>query len=66
MFTANSTIRSGGGEGGGEYCYGVICINGSYYKAEWFYYSYNGCEYDYILDTIKEVTPVEKTITVYE
>lgn len=56
----------GGHEGGGEYCYGVIRLGDKYYKAEWAYYSYDGCEYDYIEDTIKEVTPVEKTIIVYE
>lgn len=56
----------GGGEGEGEYCYGVIRLSDKYFKAEWSYYSYNGCEYDYIEDTIKEVTPREKTITVYE
>ena len=55
-----------GGEGEGEYCYGVVRLGEKYYKAEWTYYSYNGCEYDYIEDTIKEVTPVQKTITVYE
>lgn len=55
-----------GEEGEGEYCYGVIRFQGKYYKAEWSYYSYNGCEYDYIADTVKEVFPKEKTITVYE
>lgn len=56
----------GGHEGGGEYCYGIIKVKDKHYKAEWSYYSYNGCEYDYIEDTLKEVTPVEKVITVYE
>lgn len=56
----------GGGEGEGEYCYGVIELGGTFYKAEWSYYSYNGCDYDYINDTIKEVVPVLKVITVYE
>lgn len=55
-----------GGEGEGESCYGVIRFQGKFYKAEWSYYSYNGCDYDYIADTVKEVFPVEKTITVYE
>lgn len=54
-----------GGEGEGEYCYSVIKIGDKYFKAEWSYYSYNGCDYDYIEDTIKEVTPSTKTITVY-
>ncbi|CAM0054663.1 hypothetical protein VPHK406_0140 [Vibrio phage K406] len=56
----------GGGEGEGEYCYGIIELDGTFYKAEWSYYSYNGCDYDYINDTIKEVKPVQKMITVYE
>ena len=55
----------GGTEGGGEYCYGVICVGEEYYKAEWSYYSYSGCDTDYMEDTIKEVVPEEKTITVY-
>ena len=55
-----------GGEGEGEYCYGVIRFQGKYYKAEWSYYSYNGCGYDDIESTVKEVVPKEKTIIVYE
>lgn len=55
-----------GGEGEGEYCYGVIRFQGKFYKAEWSYYSYDGCEYDCIADTVKEVAPKEKTIIVYE
>lgn len=65
----NSLTRvelEGGGEGEGEYCYGVIKIGDTYLKAEWSYYSYNGCEYDSIFDTLKVVTPKQKTITVYE
>ena len=68
--TVNSKLEriecEGGGEGEGEYCYGVIKIGDKYLKAEWSYYSYNGCDYDYIKDTIKFVTPTTKTITVYE
>lgn len=56
----------GGSEGGGEYCYGVIRVGDKYFKAEWSYYSYNGCEYDYIEESIQEVVPVETTITVYQ
>lgn len=55
-----------GGEGSGEYCWGVIRFKGKHYKAEWTYYSYNGCEYEDIISTIREVKPVEKLITVYE
>lgn len=56
----------GGGEGGSEYCYAVFEIDGILYKTEYRYYSYNGHEYDGISNTIKIVTPKEKTITVYE
>ncbi len=56
----------GGGEGGAEYCYGVFKLDGKSYKAEWSYYSYEGCNFDEIFDTLKEVKPVEKIITVYE
>ena len=55
-----------GGEGEGEHCYGIIKVNDKFFQASWSYYSYHGCEYDYIEDTIREVKPVEKTITVYE
>ena len=58
--------QEGGGEGGSEYCYGVFRLGIEIYKAEYSYYSHNGCEYDYILDTLQEVKPVQKTITVYE
>lgn len=56
----------GGGEGEGEYCYGVVRLKDKYYKAEWQYYSYHGCEYDDIEHSIHEVVPKQKTITVYE
>lgn len=59
-------IECHGGQDEGEYCYGVIKIGDKYLKAEWSYYSYDGCEYNYIKDTIKFVTPTTKTITVYE
>lgn len=55
-----------GGEGEGEYCYEIIKVKDKYYRASWSYYSYQGCEYDWIEDTIQEVKPVEKTIIVYE
>lgn len=58
--------QEGGGEGGSEYCYGVFKLNDKYFKAEYSYYSYNGFDYDYIADTLHEVHPIEKTITVYE
>lgn len=55
-----------GGEGEGEYCYSVISLCGKLFKAEWTYQSYDGCNYDYIADTIREVFPREKMIIVYE
>lgn len=58
--------QEGGGEGGSEYCYGVFEFDGKVYKAEWSYYSHMGCEYDDIVDTLREVKPAKKTITVYE
>lgn len=58
--------QEGGGEGGSEGCYGVFKLGGKIYRAEYSYYSHYGCDYDDILSTLKEVEPVEKTITVYE
>jgi hypothetical protein len=58
--------QDGGGEGGSEYCYGIFKLKGKIYKAEYSYYSHHGHDYDEILDTLKEVTPKEKLITVYE
>lgn len=55
-----------GSEGEGEHCYSVIKVKDKYFRAYWSYYSYHGCEYDYIEDTLEEVKPVEKTIIVYE
>jgi hypothetical protein len=58
--------QEGGGEGGSEYCYGVFKLKGKEYRAEWSYYSHHGYDYDDIESTLKEVKPVEKTITVWE
>lgn len=55
-----------GGEGEGEYCYGVFKLQDKIYKAEWSYYSHYGCDYEDIESTLKEVKPVEKLVTVYE
>lgn len=55
-----------GMEGGGEHCHGVFKLDDKIYKAEYYYYSYNGDDFDYITNTLKEVKPVQKTITVYE
>lgn len=66
LLTYEHIDQEGGGEGGSEYCYGVFKLNDKYFKAEYSYYSYNGYESDYIVDTLKEVVPKEKTIIVYE
>lgn len=55
-----------GGEGQGEYCYGIFKLKDTIYKAEWSYYSYHGCDYDDIESTLKIVKPVEKTVVFYE
>lgn len=65
-FELTNIERDGGGEGGGEYCYGVIKLGEEYYKAEWTYYSYQGEDFDDIESTITQVSPRKKTITVYE
>ena len=58
--------QDGGGEGGSEDCYGVFKLGGKIYKAEYSYYSYSGHEYYGISDTLVEVEPKTKTITVFE
>lgn len=58
--------QEGGGEGGAEYCFGIFKLNGKIYRAEYSYYSHHGHEYDDIINTVREVKPVQKTITVYE
>lgn len=55
-----------GDEGEGESCYGVIRLGDDFFQAEWTYYSYNGCEYDYIEQTVREVVPEQAIITVYK
>ena len=59
-------MQDGGGEGGAEYCEAVFKLGDKIYKANYSYASYNGHEYDGISNTLKEVQPKEKTITVYE
>ncbi len=55
-----------GGEGSGEYCYSIFSWKDKVYKIEYSYYSYGGTDYDGVEDTIREVVPVEKLVTVYE
>lgn len=66
MYGYKQLDSDGGYEGGGEYCFGVIEVGGEFFKAEWSYYSYNGCEYDGIEHTIRQVQAIEKLVTVYE
>ena len=58
--------QDGGGEGGGEDCYSVFSVNNGemYLKAIYNYYSYDGFNTEY--GTVSQVTPRQKTITVYE
>ena len=58
--------QEGGGEGGAESCNGVFKLRDKIYKAEYRYYSYHGHEYEDIIDTLKEVKPIERTVTFYE
>lgn len=56
----------GGGEGDGEHVYGVFKIDGTYFRTDWSYYSYDGYDTCFIIENLKIVKPVQKTITVYE
>lgn len=58
--------QEGGGEGGAEYCKGVFRLGDTIYSASYYYYSYDGYDYSDIQETLREVKPVQKTITVYE
>ena len=53
-------------DGGTEDYRMVFSINGHYYAFNYYYSSYEGWECNEIGDELKEVFPVEKTITVYE
>lgn len=56
--------QEGGGEGGGEYVYAIIYLDGAYYKAEWNYYSHYGYDFDDL--EITRVVAKEKMVIVYE
>lgn len=53
------------GEAWAEYCEGVFKLNGKYYQVSWRYYPSSGYETCRAADTIREVTPQEKVVTVY-
>ena len=61
----NHLEQEGGGEGNGEYCYGVFSLKGVCYMAEYSYYSYVGHNTDSIVDTLCEVVAEEVVVTVY-
>lgn len=44
----------------------VFSLKGKLYSVTYTYESHWGTDYDGIISTIKEVKPIEKTITVYE
>lgn len=52
-------------EYGGRY-QNVFSLKGKLYSVTYAYLSHYGTDYDGIISTIKEVKPIEKTITVYE
>lgn len=52
-----------GGEGQGEKLWVVVKIDGKFYRKSGYYSSYDGSEWD---GPFREVSPVQKTITVYE
>lgn len=58
--------QEGGGEGGAEDCFGVFELEGKAYRVYYSYYSYHGHDLTGIVDSLKEVAPVQKTVTVYE
>jgi hypothetical protein len=58
--------QEGGGEGGSEYCWAVFRFKNKLYKTEYSYYSYDGHYYNDILETLREVVPTQKMVTVYE
>lgn len=56
--------QEGGGEGGSEYCYAVIKVDGVFYKVEYNYASYDGFNWDYA--EVSVVNPVERLVVFYE
>lgn len=58
-------MSEGGGEGGSEDCEGVFKWKGKFYHTCWEYYSHEGTRHDCCDHYLSEVTPSQKTITVY-
>lgn len=61
----NHVEQEGGGEGGTEYCFSIIELNGTFYKCEYSYASYDGYQVDDIWDWTP-VKPVNKEVIIYE
>lgn len=57
-------VECEGGEGEGDYAYGVFLLHGNHYKFEYRYQSYDGFQPEY--GTLTSVSPKQRTITVYE
>jgi len=49
-------------------CYGIIKVNGKYYRVDWTYASHGGGDYlsEVLEKVVHHVTPVEKTVIVFE
>ena len=49
-------------------CYGIIKVNGKYYRVDWTYASHGGGDYlpEVLEKVVHQVTPVEKTVIVFE
>lgn len=62
------SVDSYGGEGEGKKYYNIYHFidHDVYIKLKGYYSSYNGVDYDNWEDSVFQVKPVEKTITVYE
>ena len=58
--------QEGGGEGGAEHCECVFELFGKTLKGTYSYYSYHGHNYDYLIESLKEVQPKKVEVTVYE
>lgn len=56
----------GGCDDSGECFFGVFKLDNKLYKAEYYRDSYGDYHTDETIESLEEVKPVEKTITVYE
>jgi hypothetical protein len=56
--------QDGGGEGGAESCHIILKVDGEYWQYNYSYYSHHG--YEHYNNTLMQVFPKEKTVTVFE